>query len=100
MISRERLYVANKKGMRRARAYSLDFLDGDKVRVLVNGETVLMDKWEWRDLNAKKLRNTTKLCSRACCGNPRRYFGELTMQERRSDDVLKNYRDGNDVTYY
>lgn len=23
-------------------------------------------------------------CSRACCGNPRKYFNEKTMQERRN----------------
>jgi hypothetical protein len=26
---------------------------------------------------------TPKLCSRYCCGNPRRHFGERTVQERR-----------------
>lgn len=26
-------------------------------------------------------------CSRACCGNPRRYYGERTVQERRAIDA-------------
>lgn len=27
--------------------------------------------------------NTPKICSEACCGNPRKWFGELTVQERK-----------------
>ena len=26
-------------------------------------------------------------CSGYCCGNPRKWFGELTMAERRADDA-------------
>ena len=29
-------------------------------------------------------------CSGACCGNPRRHFGELTMQERRANQEVYN----------
>lgn len=35
----------------------------------------LLKKW------AKKRRNTTKTCSKACCGNPRKFFNEKTRQE-------------------
>jgi hypothetical protein len=28
-------------------------------------------------------------CSEACCGNPRKYFGEKTLQERRADEAMK-----------
>lgn len=31
-----------------------------------------------------KLAKTRQPCSCYCCGNPRRHFGELTMQERRA----------------
>lgn len=34
--------------------------------------------------DCKKLANHLAVCSGPCCGNPRRWFGELTMQERRS----------------
>lgn len=33
--------------------------------------------------NWRKLYNHLAVCSSYCCGNPRRWFGELTMQERR-----------------
>lgn len=31
---------------------------------------------------------TRKSCSKRCCGNPRRLFGERTIQERRMGDVV------------
>jgi len=30
-----------------------------------------------------RYRNVTKFCSAACCGNPRRYFNDLPMQEKK-----------------
>ncbi len=32
-----------------------------------------------------KLAHTRQLCSCWMCGNPRRYFGEITLQERRAE---------------
>lgn len=32
------------------------------------------------------LTNTRCPCSRECCGNPRRHFGELTRQEIRANE--------------
>lgn len=29
-------------------------------------------------------RKTQKLCSMPCCGNPRKWFGEFTIQERKN----------------
>ena len=29
--------------------------------------------------------NTPKICSDICCGNPRRHFGEITIQERKAE---------------
>lgn len=34
--------------------------------------------------NYDKLYNHLAHCSGPCCGNPRRWFGEKTMQERRA----------------
>jgi hypothetical protein len=31
----------------------------------------------------RRFRNTTKLCSCYMCGNPRKYFEDITMQEKR-----------------
>lgn len=39
----------------------------------------------WGIRNRRLHRNTTTLCSRPCCGNPRRHFNERTMQEKRHD---------------
>jgi hypothetical protein len=33
---------------------------------------------------AAKLADHLAHCSLSCCGNPRRWFGQLTMQERRA----------------
>lgn len=33
---------------------------------------------------------TRAACSCWMCGNPRRFFGELTVQERRADDRLRH----------
>jgi hypothetical protein len=30
-----------------------------------------------------RFKEQPKLCSQSCCGNPRKWFGERTMQERR-----------------
>ncbi|HEX6747879.1 MAG TPA: hypothetical protein VF092_11365 [Longimicrobium sp.] len=32
-----------------------------------------------------KIAHTRRLCSCPMCGNPRRHFGETTLQERRAD---------------
>ncbi len=31
--------------------------------------------------------NTPVLCSGPCCGNPRRHFGELTIQEKKANET-------------
>ena len=37
--------------------------------------------------NWRRYRKVTAFCSGACCGNPRRHFGKVTIQERRLDGV-------------
>jgi hypothetical protein len=39
----------------------------------------------WQDL-AKRLRKTRKFKSDSYSGNPRKYWGEITLQEKRSED--------------
>lgn len=46
-------------------------------------------KFYWgRELNEEELgivAKTTKTTKCACCGNPRRYFGKKTLQEKRAE---------------
>lgn len=36
-------------------------------------------------MNAKKWANNMANCSAYCCGNPRKYFNEKTIQERKAE---------------
>jgi hypothetical protein len=42
---------------------------------------------EWIDKDLRKFRKTKRPCSCWMCGNPRKYFGEPTVQERRAWDI-------------
>ena len=48
---------------------------------------------DWLICQAHKATNTRTRCSCACCGNPRKHFGEVTRQEIieqiRTDEQLK-----------
>jgi hypothetical protein len=48
------------------------------------------DVHEYRDRVARFNCNTRTMCSGICCGNPRRWFGEVTKQELRSDLNVKD----------
>lgn len=37
-----------------------------------------------------RLAHTRTLCSCPMCGNPRRYLGEVTLQERRAERVARD----------
>ena len=65
---RERFLIGDCKGRKRCAGYWRGVTDGAP------------DWWLW---NQRKRRDTTKLCSCTGCGNPRRHFGERTVQERR-----------------
>lgn len=39
---------------------------------------------EWVARTTARMANHGKLCSCYMCGNPRRHFGDVTMQERRA----------------
>ena len=81
---RERLRVANTKARRRV---SLFFTD--------------MDKEQQKAYTEKHLplyRDTTTKCSAMCCGNPRKFFNQKTLQERK---YLESYlrSDGRELSY-
>jgi len=71
----ERFQIGQRKGRKRV---SLFFLSDDPRNV------------EWEKESAQRHRDTTKMCSALrCCGNPRRK-GELTFQEIKFLDSLKD----------
>jgi len=39
--------------------------------------------WDWQDIPAGKYADNLAICSCEMCGNPRRHFKELTVQERK-----------------
>jgi hypothetical protein len=45
---------------------------------------------EGRKKSARRLRRMTKSCSACCCGNPRKFFNEITMQEKKFKESLKS----------
>ena len=66
---RESFLIGDRKGQRRVVGHCIYKTKGDRQ--------------EYLDIARKRQRNTTKRCSCEMCGNPRKYFGDLTMQERR-----------------
>lgn len=54
--------------------------------------TWLPDNWsiekkeKWTEKTTGLLKDCTKLCSCPACGNPRKHFNELTLQEKRRLD--------------
>lgn len=67
---RQRFLIGQKKGRKRAKGYW----------------NHITQTPEWFKLQGALRRNTTKLCSCISCGNPRRLFGELTMQEKMQNE--------------
>ncbi|WP_152389715.1 hypothetical protein [Azotobacter salinestris] len=47
------------------------------------------ERWPTDKRHAGLFAHHGKVCSCWMCGNPRRYWGELTMQERRANLELK-----------
>ena len=41
---------------------------------------------DWVKSTFGAYRKTRVFCSRPCCGNPRKWYNKVTMQERRQDD--------------
>ncbi len=58
-----------------------------------HGKRRFFDSWEdvfeRRHLLAKCRSDNRQPCSRSCCGNPRRWFGDVTMQEQRDKLTCK-----------
>lgn len=64
MVSRQRLHEADRHAWRRWRAFQF------------NGVLDPLPQWN-------RYRKVTKPCSCSMCGNPRRWWGQRTVQERR-----------------
>ena len=74
MISRLRLHNANRKAKRRMERFRRD--------------PDVINDIEWITNQLRILRNVTKRCSGPCCGNPRRHFGEKSIQERKQNQIV------------
>ena len=51
------------------------------------GSGVVIEHWRGYSVHesaARRVDNMT-VCSESCCGNPRKHFGQLTVQERRME---------------
>jgi hypothetical protein len=69
---KDRFIKGAHKGIQRAKSiHSVDFLQDPKKHE------------ECLNKTAKLTRHTTKLCSCPMCGNPRKFFGEKTFQEKK-----------------
>ena len=70
---RERFLIGNRKGIARSDGYWNNYQG-----ISWTEEAVKVGRY--------KRRNTTKLCSCVMCGNDRKHFGMITMQEQRHDE--------------
>lgn len=53
---------------------------------------------DWLERTTNRWASHGKLCSCYMCGNPRRHFGALTMQERRATDAsIESIRKGAEI---
>lgn len=48
------------------------------------------------EVKLRKDAATPHPCSSHCCGNPRKWFGDLTLQEQRAEDWEKDQREGHE----
>ena len=86
---RERFLIGKRKGEKRSYLYcggydNLYDLPDSVFKKSPRNKGVDASKREaWVEKHKQLRRNTTKLCSCPMCGNPRKYLGELTLQERR-----------------
>lgn len=56
-------------------------------RIRKKAEWILVNSWGHEEIDERKVGITAsthgKPCSCMACGNPRKYFGEVTVQEKR-----------------
>jgi hypothetical protein len=57
-----------------------------RVMLFLSFRDSLIDR-EFLDIWSRKFRNTTRKCSCSLCGNPRKYFNEGTLQEKKFDQT-------------
>lgn len=67
----DRVRIGKKHGKRRAEGLLYNLFGDDKDEVIKR--------------HKKRLRNTTTRCSCYMCGNPRKFFNEKTIQERKAE---------------
>jgi len=71
---RERLLTRKRKGQLRTEGIASHFDSSTQ---------------NWFDRTCRSLRKTTKTCFCPMCGNPRKFFNEITMQERKEREKEK-----------
>ena len=60
---KERFQIGKRKGLKRVRLWTNDINERERF--------------------ARSHRDTTKLCGRRCCANPRKHEKEITLQEKK-----------------
>ncbi len=70
---RERFLYGERKGRKRVRQW---FVVGESCKT-IDEVKELTEKF------TRIHRNITKICNGVCCANPRKYFKEVTLQERK-----------------
>ncbi len=89
----ERLEIAKNKSERRLRTKYGGYSGYDdvtpQVKYGITYEIALERKQRWIYRHMRFLRNTGTPCSCSMCGNPRRYFGGITLQEKRFAERTK-----------
>jgi hypothetical protein len=71
---RERFEIGSRKGIKRAEG--------------IFGNTGIFPESVF-ERHSRKLGDTTKPCSCPMCGNPRRHFKDITIQEKKFKDVVE-----------
>ena len=83
---RERFLIGKRKGKKRSDLYWGNY---NYFNIFPDSVFKKRSREEFIKRGRQLRRNTTKLCSCVICGNnPRRYSGELTLQERRHCEWL------------
>ena len=70
---RERFLLSDSKGKRRLKSYM----------PMLRGPNGSLSAESFLKKEGRKRRDTTKQCSCAMCGNPRKFFNEESLQERK-----------------
>jgi hypothetical protein len=80
----ERFEVGKTKGTRRGAGYWNGFISEAQKRNHEEAQRFL-------ERNAQLRRNTTKLCSCNLCGNPRKWYKDKSLQEKKFEQKYLDY---------